>query len=134
MTIPMYEQDQLTYRPVYLSDLKAIVNLYREQAPDGRYQYRQQQVAEDFGIPLNVVEHNKKTIAYSAICLNAEQEAHIELVLDKELGNETIARELELHSLNACRHAHLFMDEGDHFEIDKIRHATKTLIDWLNKC
>lgn len=128
------EQDQFIYRPVYLSDLKSIVKLYREQQPDGRYSYRGESLDADFGIPLNIVEYNKKTVAYSAICLDEKQQASIRLVLDKTCADEAVASTLEERSLYACRHAHLFMDEEEHFETDKIRHAIRTLTDWLNKC
>lgn len=134
MSRPIKEQDRFIYRPVYLSDLKAIVKLYREQLSDGRYSYHSEELTADFGIPLNVVEYNKKAIAYSAICLDEEQQAHITLVLDKTCADDAVATALEACSLHACRSSHLFMDEEEHFETDKIRHAIQTLTSWLNKC
>lgn len=96
----------ITYRSVYLSDLKKIVNLYTQQ-----YGFKTNTLTDDFGLPLDIMMgDNNKILACSFILFNELDEITYRVLSDKTVVSDDMADDLLLftqkdkmkHPVNEC--------------------------------
>lgn len=134
MVVQTNEQNNLEFRAVYLSDLKSIINLYRESESDEILAGSKQQLTEHFGLPLNLVAQHSKIIAYSFINIDGMEEASVQFRIHKEFEQSDIGKKLS--QFTAAAHVNSFgLVDGLAFS-DRagIQKSVKRLVDWLNRC
>lgn len=122
------EHSPITFREVFLSDLKSIVNLYRTQKP-----FNTTCLTADFGLPLGIAELNCKIIAYAFVNINDAGKAVIQVHTDKELAQDQVCETLKSISLKRFTAHWSFDDNGISME-NHVKNAISRLVNWLNNC
>ncbi|WP_286927607.1 hypothetical protein [Flavobacterium sp. UBA4197] len=133
MNVAAQEPKPIQFREVYLSDLNAIVQLYRKnQSLKKVGSAVKNKLAADFGLPIGVAEQDKKIVAYSVVKLTSSGEAVITVQADTDFKTAGINEQLNsfsvhLRSNKSLQNNTVVSERAVQQEIDRF-------IDWLNQC
>lgn len=137
MVTPANDQKDLKFREVYLSDLSPIISLYRKtevQHPHAAAAAAAGKLDTHFGLPLNVVEWNKKIVAYSFVSISETEQAEVKWRIDQEFKETSL--ETQLSDFAAKRYQATAENPARKNLSDpkSIRNSINRLVDWLNNC
>ncbi|MBE9602318.1 hypothetical protein [Pedobacter sp. MC2016-24] len=125
---------ELKFRGVYLGDLKSIKALYLGNESTKNQMICENELNEQFGIPLNVVEWNKRIIAYSFVNVDAQTKPRIQLRIAEEFSAMNIAAQLTDFTIRS--HEGVYgLNGGDAFSDTKsVQNSIRSFVDWMNQC
>jgi hypothetical protein len=134
MATPTNDQKDLNFRDVYLSDLSPIISLYRKTAVQHPHIAAADKLDVHFGLPLNVVEQNKKIVAYSFVSISETEQAEVRWRIDQEFKETSL--ETQLSDFAAKRYQAKAENQTgkDLSDPQSIRNSINRLVDWLNNC
>ena len=133
MNVAAQEPKPIQFREVYLSDLNAIVQLYRKnQSLKKVGSAVKNKLAADFGLPIGVAEQDKKIVAYSVVNLTSSGEAVITVQADTDF--ETAGINEQLNSFSAHLRANKSLQNNTVVSDRAVQHEIDRFIDWLNQC
>lgn len=131
-------QHQIKFRPVYLSDLKPIREVYWDNesrdAISTDFLKTHKEIGFDFGIPLNLAEQDGKVVAYSFLNLTSNQEVQLNVFVDKNYKEEDIKKSLEAYSKSGNTNVYIDGSPNQLSDVPGIGNAINTLVNWLNSC
>ena len=125
---------ELKFRGVYLTDLKSIKALYFGNENIENQAISEKELNEQFGIPLNVAEWNKRIIAYSFVNVDAQTKPRIQLRIAEEFSAMNIADQLTDFTIRS--HEGVYgLNGGDAFSDTKsVQNSIRSFVDWMNQC
>lgn len=118
--------DEVTYRKVYLSDLKAVLDIYQETKSNDP----SEKLTMQFGLPLAIAEHSNELIGFASAQCNELEEVEITSYYKNGIGQsntQPFLEELAKSTVNSS------FDIGPQ-AVKKIKNATERLVRWLNHC
>lgn len=125
---------ELKFRGVYLADLKSIKAIYFGNESTKNQMICENELNEQFGIPLNVVEWNKRIIAYSFVNVDAQTKPRIQLRIADEFSAMNIAAQLTDFTIKSHKGVY-GINGGDAFSDTKsMQNSIRSFVDWMNQC
>lgn len=126
----MNAQDSKTttieFRKVYLSDLKAVINIYQKinMEPIAK------ELTSDFGLPLSVAIDNNEVIGVAFASINELGKVVLNAQVVKRFEDAAIGNRLESQAENIL-HSTFENIRKDH---TPLKNSIQQLVSWLNKC
>ncbi|MFA4868436.1 MAG: hypothetical protein WC623_09570 [Pedobacter sp.] len=118
--------DEITFRKVYLSDLKAVLDIYQET----RSNLSTDKLTTQFGLPLAIAEHSNKLIGFASAKCNESEEVEITSYYKNGICQSNTQTSLEELAKSTVYSS---FDTGPE-AVKKIKNATDRLVTWLNNC
>lgn len=112
---------ETNYRKVYLSDLRAVLNIYQEKG---------EKLTTHFGLPLAIAEHSNDVIGFASAKLNELEEVEFAFYYKNDVGHSEIQPMLEKWTRSTFNTTFAHSPEGG----QKLKQASQRLTEWLNKC
>jgi hypothetical protein len=128
------DSKEFKFRGVYLADLKPIKALYHGTECNDKKVIPGDQLTEQFGIPLNLVEWDKKVIAYSFVNIDTDTRPRIQLRIAKEFKSMNIAEQLTDFTMKHHEGAYGLSGGVAFSDTKSIENAIRTFVDWMNQC
>lgn len=126
----MNAQDSKTttieFRKVYLSDLKAVINIYQKinMEPIAK------ELTSDFGLPLSVAIDNNEVVGVAFASINELGKVVLNAQVVKRFEDAAIGNRLESQAENIL-HSTFENIRKDH---TPLKNSIQQLVSWLNKC
>lgn len=130
MNGPTKISDEINYRKVYLSDLKAALNIYKMAKSTDIQPLADEELTTQFGLPLAIAECGNEMIGFTSAKINDLKEIEFISYYKNGTGQTEIHPNLEQTAKNTFNST---FNTGPGAE-KKLRDAAHILIDWLNKC
>lgn len=126
----MNAQDSKTttieFRKVYLSDLKAVINIYQKI----NMERTAKELTSDFGLPLSVAIDNNEVIGVAFASINELGKVVLNAQVVKRVEDAAIGNRLESQAENIL-HSTFENIRKDH---TPLKNSIQQLVSWLNKC
>lgn len=116
------EVESLTIRPVCLSDMATILELYREGITAPHTSTATPLITNDFGLPLNVILNGDKVIGYSFICVGNSGETELKYRFSTAEKFTKISADLLRSAWDKTK------------TDDQLSDSVSRLVKWLNNC
>jgi hypothetical protein len=122
-------------RPAYLSDLHTIKSIYRELNREYSFQHIllqtcENELTEDFGVPVAVAEYKKEIIGYACIIMNPVNQSQTRQFCKKEYKDTEIEQQLNEYAKKIL----CSMYEKNKQYHYKLNSNIERFILWLNRC
>ena len=124
----------LKFREVCLSDLRSIMALYQENKSDNIHADSALELTEHFGLPLYLLEIEKRLIGYSFVTVNRYGQSEIHLQIDKEFEKKKIGEKLLQYTVQSRHEVFRLNDRPAFSDIAGIKRSVAALVRWLNLC
>jgi len=127
-----HSEEKITFREVYLSDLKSVINLYQRTFLNEPAKGSGIELTNDFGLPVGVAERNKKVIAYASVHIDHEGTTTFQIHADGKSESEEISVNLNHFSLK--QFGKVWGTGEELGSGTPVKNAIARLVDWLNHC
>lgn len=114
------------FRKVYLSDLKAVINIYQKISMEPIAK----ELTSDFGLPLSVAIDNDEVIGVAFASINESGKVVLNAQVVKRFEDDAIGNSLEAQAENILYSTF----ENIRTDHTPLKNSIQQLVSWLNKC